>query len=777
MILSHRWLGRHLSTLPDSDTVQRGLEQLGIEVAQRTLYGQNFGMVELVEVVSRSPHPQSDHLALVEVSRGSGEITQIVTGAANGFPKDRLWYAPPGTTLPDGRTLGVRDLRGIASPGMLLSCDELGYQWLGGDLWVWDGPEPLGTTFLQGIGGTDTLYDLELTPNIAQYLQSVRHIAMELGAILGIEPIDPPSPFPYRSDPIAEIEDFSRCPLYGLVAMTLKPGQVSPLWMQSLLRAVGHRIIHPAVDVTNFVLWDLGEPLHAFDARRVRGRIRVRQAYPGETLSLLDGQLLTLSVDDLVIADADKVLALAGVMGGVDSGIAPDTKEVLLECAHFSAPGIFASSKRHGLATDAALHFGRGTDPEAVYQSPSLVIGVLGVAGILDKVGPSALLGGMPEVRRIAFEPERIRQILGVLWSDEKIQDALQHLGYVVDHQTVRVPLYRHDVALIQDLAEDVLRFYGLENVPLTTPKGETHLAQRDSKMAVGEHVRDVVAAFGYEEVFTSTFSRAASQADYLTGAQASAVGVTNPLRDDASSLRQTILPSLLDVVRYNRARHDRPIKIFEVGSVFEKEGDAVQEYRELGVVLSLDAAVGWPSRVDPCIYDLTGLVDGLSRRLGWPLVRSPFADMPAFLHPGRAQQIRADGRSLGYVGELRPSLASKHRVRQLGVLVLRVPEVLARLASWPGRPSRFPEVQRDLSLVVPENISYAKIVDTINQLQVSDLQSLSALDRFRGDFGVSLTVRLTFQSPDETLKDADVDQFISNIIKALGAIGVEPRQ
>lgn len=777
MILSHRWLGRHLRSLPDSDTVVRGLEQLGIEVAQETLYGQNFGMVELVEVVSRVPHPHSDHLALVDVRRGSGEVTQIVTGAANGYPKDRLWYAPPGTTLPDGRTLEVRDLRGIASPGMLLSSDELGYQWLGGDLWVWDGPEPIGTTFLQGIGGTDTLYDLELTPNIAQYLQSVRRIAVELGAILGIETIDPPSPYAYRPDPMAQVEDFQRCPLYGLVTMTLKPGQVSPLWMQSLLRAVGHRIIHPAVDVTNFVLWDLGEPLHAFDARRVRGRIQVRQAHPDEPLLLLDGRILTLSVEDLVIADEDKVLALAGVMGGEDSGIASDTKEVVLECAHFSASGIFASSKRHGLATDAALHFGRGTDPGAVYQAPSLVIGVLEAAGILDKVGPSTLLGTTPEERRIAFAPERIRHILGVAWSDEKIQEALQRFGYVVEHQEVLVPHYRHDVALVQDLAEDVLRFYGIENVPQTTPWGESHLAQRDSKIALGERVRDVVAAFGYDEVFTSTFSRSESQVAYLMGAQALTVGVTNPLRDDESILRQTILPSLLEGVRYNRARHDRPVRIFEVGSVFEKDGDAVREYRELGVVLSLDPAVGWPPRVDPSVYDLTGLVDELGLRLGWPLVRRPFCPVPAFLHPGRAQQILAGGHGLGYVGELRPSLAMKHRVRQLGVVVLRLPEDLARLASWPGRPSRFPEVQRDLSLVVPETVSYANIVDTINQLQVSNLCSLKTLDRFQGDFGVSLTVRLTFQSHDETLKDQDVDLLIAHIVSALRAIDVEPRQ
>lgn len=777
MILSHRWLSRHLASLPDPDTVVRGLEQLGIEVAGREVYGENLATIELVEVMGRSPHPDSDHLAIVDVQRGDGTVAHIVTGAANGSPGERLWYAPPGTRLPDGRVLETRALRGIASPGMLLSAEELGYQAAPGDLWIWDGSEPLGTTFLQAIGGLDTLYDLELTPNIAQYLQSVRRLAAELAAIWQMDVISQVGYFAYQDDLIAQVTAPDRCPLYGLVSLSIRPGAVSPLWMQTLLRAMGHRIIHPLVDVTNFVLWDLGEPLHAFDARRVQGRIQVRMAQAGETLTLLDGRVLSLSPDDLVIADENQALALAGIMGGVDSAIAPDTTEVLLECAHFSAPGIFTSSRSHNLLTDAAAHFGRGTDPRTVQEAPSLVVEVLQASGILQGVGPSALCGTLPPVRHIVFDGERVRQLLGVSWSNEEIKLALSRLGYDLNADQVGVPLYRHDVDSLYDLAEDVVKFYGLDRVPRTLPVALHHLAKRDSDVVWDEEVRDLIAAAGYDEVITRTFSNPAAERRWSQGDGSGWVALTNPLRDEESLMRGSLLASLLEVVKYNRARHDGLMRIFEVGRVFSRDGDQVREDRALGVVLSLDPLATWPEREQPSIYDLTGLLDFLSARLGWQVSREAMSEVPPFLHLGRAQRIVAQGQDIGYLGELRPRLASEYRVRRLGVLVMRFPAQAHRQLSRPGKPSRFPEVQRDLSVVVPVGRSYAQMRACLEEMRVPDLQSMRLIDRFTGEFGVSLTMRFTFQSESETLTDSGVDAAMGRIVTALGQIGVELRQ
>ncbi len=777
MILSHRWLRRHLSELPEPADVVAGLEQIGVEVASKSPWGENFSSVELVQVVSRRPHPDSDHLSLVDVRRGSGEVTQIVTGASNGFPGDRLWYAPPGTTLPDGRTLEVRALRGIESPGMLLSPEELGFDAHTGDLWVWSGAEPLGASFLEVIGGLDMLYELELTPNIAQYLQSVRHLAHELAAIWGMTLAPQVTPFAYQNEPLARIDAPERCPLYGLVAMKIKPGQSSPLWLQTLLRAVGHRIIHPAVDITNFVLWDLGEPLHAFDAKKVEGPIEVRLAKPGERLTLLDGRELALNVEDLVIADETKPLALAGIMGGIDSGVSADTEDIWLECAHFSAPGIFRSFKQHGLMTDAANHFGRGTDPWAVFDAPSFVAQVLEEAGILERVTSSTLQGELPAERRVDRDLARIRSLLGVDWSDDKLTHALDGFGYEREQDQVIVPRYRHDVETVYDLAEDVARFYGLDAIPRRLPEGRTALAKTSPRVAFDEEIRDLTASAGYQEVITRTLvSPDFEKLSWET--RGTPIRVANPLREEESELRSHILGSLLEVVRYNRARHSKPIRIFELGPVFRREGQEVQEGRELGVALSLEPDETYPHRETPSLYDLTGLADFLFERLGIADgARRDTVDGPRFLHPGRCQRLVIGDRPVGFVGELRPRLAQQYRVRRLGVLVMRIDQMPAQRISHPGRPSKFPEVERDLSLVIPGHISYQAIGEALSRLTIDTLSDVRPIDKFQGDFGTSLTIRLRFQSHQETLTDAVVDREIGRILGELRTIGVELRQ
>ena len=779
MILSHRWLGRHLQDMPDPDVVVRGLEQLGLEVVGQSVYGDIFDTVELVEVISRTPHPDADHLSLVDVRREDGEVTRIVTGANNGFPGQRLWYAPPGTTLPDGRTLEVRDLRGIASPGMLLSAEELGYQAeSSGDLWVWSGDEALGTRFSSVIGGADTLYEVELTPNIAQYLQSVRKVAGELSAIWNIPLVPLTEAFAYQSAPLAVVEDRERCSLYGVVRMRLRPGGVSPLWVQTLLRAVGHRIIHPAVDVTNFVMWDLGEPLHAFDARRVDLPIVVRSARTGERLTLLDGTDIELEGKDLVIADQHKVLALAGIMGGKDSGVSDDTEEILLECAHFEAPGIFKSYKKHNLLTDAASHFGKGTDPLAVFQAPVLAASLLRETQVLSEVGDSALIGDVPPERLVAYDPARIRTLMGTKWDDAAINDALQKMGYQLVGPSAVVPRHRHDVESVYDLAEDVGRYFGLDSIPQKLPVQTAGLAERQPAESLDEVLRDAVAGAGYQEVITRTFTDPELDARFDTGAVGDAVAVTNPLRDEERIMRRYLLGSLMEVVRYNRSRHDLPIRIFEVGRVFSRAGEEVREERELAVVLSLDPLSGYPPREEPSIYDLTGLFDYVCERMGWDAERRIFVgDGPSFLHPGRSQALVLNGREAGYVGELRPRIGDLYRVRRVGVLVLRYPSLSIGEVSHPGRPSRFQTVDRDLSLVIPDTVAYGAINDAISELDIAELRHTAPVDRFEGDFGTSLTIRLTFQSDQRTLTDVDVDGAVSRILAALDALGVALRQ
>ncbi|MCY0880921.1 MAG: phenylalanine--tRNA ligase beta subunit-related protein, partial [Firmicutes bacterium] len=316
MKVSYRWLKRHIPNLPEAATVADTLTQLGIEVVAQESWGQDYQKVELVRVTHREPHPHADHLSLVTIERGSNPSAVVITGAANGFPGEKVWYAPPGTVLPDGRVLETVMMRGIPSPGMLLSAEELGFQAATGDLWIWTEDHRIGTTFWEVIGCGDEVFDVEMTPNMAVFDQSMRGLARDLSAALQHPLTALPHDYGFGSDLLAQVEAPQRAPLYGIVEWEIHPGTVSPLWMQVLLRAIGQRPIHPAVDATNFVLWDIGQPLHAFDGDQIVLPLIVRLAREGEHLTLLDGKELSLHAEDLIIADQTGPLALAGIMGG-----------------------------------------------------------------------------------------------------------------------------------------------------------------------------------------------------------------------------------------------------------------------------------------------------------------------------------------------------------------------------------------------------------------------------------------------------------------------------
>ncbi|MCY0864566.1 MAG: phenylalanine--tRNA ligase subunit beta [Sulfobacillus sp.] len=777
MKLSHRWLARHLEAMPDPVRVQQGIEQLGIEVVGTSRFGHIFHTVELVEVISRVPHPDSDHLSLVDVRRGDGSVSRIVTGAANGFPGDRLWYGPPGTELPDGRVLERKSLRGVESPGMLLSAEELGFQATGGDLWVWSGPEPLGTRFLEVIGGEDLVYELEMTPSTASYLQSVRKIAEALAGLWGVSLKPLPSPFEFRQDPLARVEAEAACPRYGLVEMHVKPGQVSPLWMQVLLRSIGLRVIHPAVDATNFVLWDLGEPLHAFDASQVELPITVRLARPGETLTLLDGKTITLTPEDLVIADRVRALALAGVMGGQGSAVTENTRTIYLESAHFAAPGVFRSMRRHQLTTDAGLHFGKGTDPAMVDVAPTVVQVLLAEAGALAETGRSQVIGDLPAARRIVIEPDRIAALLGVDWSWEKMAAALEGFGYRVTGFTVTVPRERHDVETEYDVAEDIARFYGMDAVPSRLPVMPLTYAARDVSRTFLERLRDRCAESGMMEVVTRTLSSPEREAG-LHIASWPPVMITNPLRDEERMLRRELLTSLLEVVRYNRARRDEPVNIFEVGAVFRRDGEEVVESYQLAMVLTLGSSPAYPSRSETTVHDLLARVIWITERLGWAVHAADATDAPDYLHPGRSVRlVDSDGVELGWLGELRPRIAELFQARRLAVLLMDIPAHVTLVTSTPRRISRFPSVVRDLSLVVPPTRRYAEVLQTIRDNGGQWLQDVGLIDRFVGDFGQSWTFRLVFQATDRTLTDEAIDGEIQSILRHLDPLGITLRQ
>lgn len=784
MKMSYRWLGRHLPSLPPPEDLVPLWVKLGIEVAGMEAFGAEYATVELVEVVARTPHPDADHLSLVEVRRGDGSRVTVVTGASNGVPGDRLWYGPPGTRLLDGRILKTAKLRGVPSPGMLMSAEELGLADGKGDgLWVWDGPEPLGTSFLTVAGGPDTIFDLELTPNLAAFDQSALGLARDLAALLDRPLPTLPSSFAYGADPglIGEVA----CPLYGVVALAVERLLPTPVWMQTLLRAVGARPISPLVDLTNFLLWDLGEPLHVFDQDQVHLPITVRAARAGEHLVGLDGVDYALTAADLVIADRRGPIALAGVIGGAASAVSSGTRHVLLEAAHFDAPGIYQTMRRHRLETEAALRFGKGTDPEAAMAAPTALLSLLQGFGAVQVVG-SAMAGGLVARRSFPFRGDRLRVLLGVDWEDSTFLRDLERLGFAVRAGDVVVPRWRPDVEGIHDLAEEVLRVEGVDRIRSRPLSGRVTAGGRPPAKDRLFALKQAWAEAGYQEVATRSFTAPEREAPFLGDQGPSPVAVVNPLRDDERTIRRSLLPGLVETVRQNRARSEEPLGLFEVGLVFVKdEGGTVDERAALAAVLNLFPPERWPKGPSPTVLDLKAAVEWVWARLGLApleLVESP---PPPWAHPGRVAFLASADGVQGTVAELHPRLAEGYRTGPLAAVTLDLGNPAAWSLRKPAvlRPSRFPSVTRDLSLVLPSGWNYGRLCRAFDAAVAGALERRRAvtgatelIDRYEGAFGVSYTFRLVLQPERETLEEQAIERILTRVLNDLRAEGIELR-
>jgi phenylalanyl-tRNA synthetase beta chain len=606
----------------------------------------------------------------------------------------------------------------------------------------------------------------------------VRALARELAAIWRRTLAPLPEPIRSTSRSLVSLEDPSGCPLYGAVVIRLAGLTVSPLWMQAYLKTVGMRVIHPVVDLTNFLLWDVGQPLHAFDLERLVLPIRVRRARTGETLTLLDGRTLELSEEDLVIADQRGPVALAGVMGGNAAAVTQATRQVLFESAHFAAPVVWRMARRHQAMTDAAEHFGRGTDPAMVGVAASMAVALLGESGSAQAADAVEMAGQMPAAQTVPWDPGRIREILGIEWTDEDIQRALESLTYRVVGNSVEVPSFRHDVETAFDLAEDVARFFGIERVPARLPMEPVHYAARSPYQAFLEQCRDLWAQAGYMEVITRTLTSPEREA-LLGWAQADPVLITNPLREDERMLRRELLTSLLDVVRHNRSRRDEPVRVFELGAVFARVGHTVQEGWQLAVVDTLEREAVYPPAPEPSLYRLIGIVQWFARRVGWALTLKHDDRAPWFWHPGRVIAIYEQSRCLGWVGEIRPRLAQEFRASRLAAAVLDLPWPVPLKPAEILPPSRYPAVVRDLSLVVPSSMTYQAVAEAMvrDQTQWPELKAFRLIDVYVGEFGRSWTFRLWFQSDRETLTDSEVDGQICRLVAALKAQNVTLRQ
>ncbi|MGQ9712033.1 MAG: phenylalanine--tRNA ligase subunit beta [Desulfotomaculales bacterium] len=741
-------------------------------------------------VMEVSPHPHADRLLVCRVDVGRGEDLVIVTGATNMREGDIVPVALEGARLVGGATIKRSKLRGVVSQGMMCAADELG---IGEDhtgILILPPGTPVGVDVKEYLGLDDVILEIDLTPNRGDCL-SVLGVAREVAAILE-KPLR--NPFEAKeSEPLTagrvpvDIEDPALCRRYvARLAVNVRIGP-SPLWMQRRLHAAGIRPISNVVDITNYVMLELGQPLHAFDYDTLAGgRIIVRRAVPGETLVTLDRTERRLTPDMLVIADAEKAVAVAGVMGGLATEVTEKTTNALLESAWFDPSSVRRTSRQLGLRSEASLRFEKGVDLKGCLRGANRAMELIESTGA-GEVVPGAVdqYPGTYVPRTVIVRPERVGQILGTEVAENEIESILDRLGFRVrknpDAFLVQIPSYRVDIQREIDLIEEVARLHGYDRVPESLPFGNTTPAGRRRHQALFDRIRDIMVACGLTEAITYSFiSPVAFDRLRLpvNDPLRRTLRLANPLSEDQSIMRTTLLPGLLDTLVRNYQRQVSSAALFEIGRVFiPVTGEQLPEERtHLGMALMGETPRGWnqPSRPLDFFY-LKGVLEVLAGRLGieisWEKGAYPF------LHPGRTSLLTANSRELGWMGEVHPDVTGAFDLPgrvvacelDLETLLQVIPE--RRETRFKGLP-RFPSVNRDVAIVIKEKVPVAAVTETIREAGGDLLKELYLFDVFKGrriPAGChSLAFALRFRSPDRTLTEEEVNKRLEAILKAL---------
>jgi phenylalanyl-tRNA synthetase beta chain len=814
MNISYRWLGDLVPGLSLSpQEVADRLAMLGAPVDDLVDLGGPLRDVVIARVEHAGRHPNADRLSLCTVDAGAGHTVQVVCGAPNVRSGGYYPFAPVGATLPGGVTIRRAKIRGEESQGMLCSPRELG---LGRDhegIMELHGEFEAGRSFIEALGMDDARLELDVTPNRPDLLSHLG-VARELAAATGLEArLHQLSGAPqvavdgWRDAPATaagvtvRVEDAALCSrYYGLVIRGVSVGP-SPEWLATRLRAIGLRPINNVVDATNYVLHELGQPLHAFDLARIGSKVVVRPARAGERIVTLDDVERTLGEGMLVIADATRPVAVAGVMGGADTEVDATTRDLLLECAHFDPRSVRATRRALGLSTDASYRFERGVDPdgllEALRRVATLIVAVAG--GSVEAV-PAAAGPGLPAPPPVRLRLGRVRQVLGESIAPERVAALLRPLGFAVREQAagsldVDVPGHRrYDVAREEDLIEDIARHYGYDAFPDELRPFRPSSVPDHPLFHLEDRLRTLLVARGFLEARTAAFAPE----------PLGDVALLHPLAATEGRLRRALLPGLVRRIEYNFARGAASIRLFELGTAFTlgAEGGVPAEETRLAVAFTgLRRPAHWSEAAAPCdVWDLKGLLEEIAAELGLNVeeaVGSSIIEQAAghlglrlapaagatLLEPGLAfRLLGAGGDARGAAGRVLPSHvdapAWAHDVWGVEVgLVERHAPAFVRHRPLPS----FPPVERDLALLLPDALDSARVVDAVRSSAGGLLESVEPFDLYRGagvpDGARSVAYRLRFRATDRTLTDAEVDAAVQRTLQHLDReLGVQQR-
>ncbi len=781
MKISEAWLRESVN--PDVNTVELvdQLTMAGLEVEGVDSAAGDFESIVVGEVLEVKPHPNADRLNVCKVRIGAGDPLQIVCGASNVYEGMRAPTALVGATLPGDFRIKKSKLRGEESFGMLCSQMELGLAEEAEGLMELPGDAPVGNDIRNYLKLDDSIIEIDLTPNRADCL-SVEGVAREV-AVLNRLDWEVPSlmegAIAHRQILSIRVEAPEACPRYmGRLIKGVDSAAQTPIWMKERLRRSGLRSLGPLVDVTNYVLLELGQPLHAFDYSKINGEIIVRYAYEQEKLLLLNDQEITLTGDMLVIADNSGPLALAGIMGGTGSAVSSDTQDIFLECAFFSPTVIMGKSRHYGLHTDSSHRFERGVDPDlqrrAIERATELVVSITGgqVGPIIEVMQTSFL----PQRQPILLRSKRVEKILGVAFSDAEIEDILKRMGMSVEQQggcwSVTPPSFRFDIAIEADLVEELGRIYGYDKLPRSNLLMHVELGKDTENKLSLDRLKDVLVDRDFQEAITFSFG----EENLLVKLEPEhkPIPIENPISSGLSMMRTNLWAGLLLAAQWNMNHQQERIRFFENGLIFLKFGDEIQQKQRIaGLITGTADPEQWAGRsrlVD--FYDIKSDVESLLDLTNKEYSFSP-AKHPA-LHPGQTAEVLSSVRErIGWLGMLHPVLQKELEFENpIFLFELDCDGILDRCLPVFKACSKFPWVRRDLAVIVDEGVSARDLVDTIYEIKNNILSDIRVFDVYRGE-GVesgkkSVALGLILQDYESTLTEQKIDAIVSKVLNRL---------
>lgn len=783
MKFSENWLRSHVPTSVSRDELGAVLTAIGLEVEEVTALGVGLDHVVVARIVSAERHPEADRLQICQVDAGQGEHLQIVCGAPNARPGLVAPLAMIGAQIGELKIKPAK-LRGVDSNGMLCSAKELGLDSDASGLFELPDDAPVGQTLVEYLGLPDASIEIKLTPNRADCF-SIRGIAFDVAAACASEVV------PFDAAPVAavgtreltiDLAAGAEAPRYvGRVIEGINARAATPLWMAERLRRSGVRPVSLLVDITQYVMLELGQPMHAFDLGTLQGSIGVRRSRAGEALKLLDGRDAALDDSFLLITDADRPIALAGLMGGFDTRVTDDTTAVFLEAAHFAPAAIMGRGRKLGLHTDAGHRFERGVDPAlprtAIEYATRLVLDLAG--GTPAPVTEVVRQADLPATASIGLRRARIARVLGIQIADADVERILRALGMEVvasaDGWQVTAPSRRFDIAIEEDLIEELARIHGYEQIPTTLPGGASRIAMPSETRLDDLSVRRQLVARDLQETINYAFVDAGLLGQWQL--HADVVALANPLSAELAVMRPSLLPGLVATLGRNAARQLGRVRLFELGRSFHPQAGegtpAPLETQRVAAAVCGDAdPQQWglaTRKVD--FHDLKGDLESLAAASGAVLTFQP--SQRPYGHPARSAEVLRDGVSLGWIGQIHPRLAKAMDIDvDVFAFELDLAPLAARQLPRAAELSRFPSVRRDLAFLVPEAAAWADLEATLRRAVGPLLRQVTLFDRYVGQ-GVepgfkSLAMGLILQDKSRTLTDRDVESVVAEAVSAM---------